>query len=142
MLAGMRTRTVAAALVAAAALAGCSSASSATPEAPTYTSPSDMSSKASSAVTLSDCNEPAVDIDGAVYVQCSADTGIEGALLRFETIRADRQQTAVEHLTKTGWTLHAGDGWLVAANAGATKYLPKVAAAVGATGEGGQGGGY
>lgn len=84
-----------------------------------WASAADMRNRLDEWFTLADCNKPAVDINGAVYVQCSLPRRpVDGTLLRMETISADRVEQTVASLESNGWLVRSSSsGWIVAVNA-------------------------
>lgn len=89
------------------------------PTTRSWESAADMRNRLDQWFTLADCNKPAVDINGAVYVECSLPRRpVEGTLLRMETIRADQVEQTAASLDSTGWLVRASAaGWIVAVNA-------------------------
>lgn len=84
-----------------------------------WASAADMHNRLDEWFTFADCNKPAVDINGAVYVECSLPKRpVEGTLLRMETIRADQVEQTAASLDSNGWLVRASAaGWIVAVNA-------------------------
>lgn len=86
------------------------------PSGVTYTDPSVMAAKAKAAagIPVTECSKPTFDIDGALFVACGTDMNES---VRFGTFAdsPEKEAPALESLTRTGWKVHAGQGWIVAA---------------------------
>lgn len=112
------------ALAAVLAVAGCSGTAAESTSTPTpstlsapakFTEPDQMRSILQMDMMLQDCDGPARDANGAMFVQCATPDGVA---IRMSTFKPSQHVT--EALQNMEWQVYGGEGWNVAVGYGSS----------------------